>query len=299
MPQQIIMTAGGELRVIETGPVGPPGPPGPGSDGSFQNSPINASDIMYTDILLDVSQFTGVIAPERFTGPAPIATTTTMAVVNGGVDFDGLYVGGTLLENLANDELWEPVIRVGVIEARALLSGYLLTDFENLNPSGLHYTGRNSDGSWTPAVHLDNDQSGGVAASGAFLLDLRLDSGSVDHPVWGNVPPEDYVSVVPMPDPDEVGEPTSFTYLEVDFSVLPDNRDTLVVLLANQRWNIVPTAWPAHTRGPWAVCFQFESAHSSNQLMMGTTQAELDTWGFMPTTVPNLTIGYHSGRGDS
>jgi hypothetical protein len=307
MPQQIIMTAGGELRVIETGPPGPPGAPGSGTGNS--NSAINLADIRYADSILDGSQvYEGEFDEEDFANtlasPLPFPTGLVMAVVNATPDIDGIYYGMSPMLDIGDPESWQPAVRIENITTKAILAGVLVTSFVSEATEGLCFARK--DFTTVPHTWTVDQVSGevgepstGVVASGAFLLDLRSVDAELTSPLWeDDEPPGDYVLIEPLQDLLDPGDPT-FSFLPADFSVLPDNRDTLVVLMRNGRFNVVPTAWPSHERGPWSICFQFEDQLSTDQLMMGVTQKELESWGFLPTTLANVLVEYHSARGDS
>lgn len=295
MGQRVIIDANNNVRIIETGPIGPTGLAAAGAEVARVYLAIDPSIGPALEALgmpLPPEELLGFLVG-FVTSPAPFTVDQSIAIIGVNAEIDGIYRGTSTGEPDVADEDhvdWEVMVKLGPLPSKVVISETRDTEeivtVGRFTPGPWLYTKNQETGEW------DYQILGGAGPTGAYLLDLRLGGAPIDFgsefsgsgPTFN--PPSAMFSEGSPPMP--VG---------VDLSVLPDDRDTLVVLLPVGKTWLFPTAWPSESRGPWSLNIVFEEyAPSENLAMMGYYISELLSWGFFPTNV-NVLVDYHTGWG--
>lgn len=281
MPQQLVQIDSDALRVIEVGPIGPPGMRGlPGEDGSGVDNEIAIVEVFANQ---DYPNLASIL-----TAPNPSPAGITLAAVGLSDELNGIY-SGTSPASAEDPSDWTPMVRLGDLPTKGIIARGHATSAETFpDPGPFLVFPRNGAWEFVP-------MGGGLGgAAGAQLVDLRYEAGLPYSPSWdmsSGIPSDAINHDEGAGDPEEGVPPVM--YLAVDLSVLPDQIETLVLLLRPGRWSVVPTAWPPHTRGPWSISFVFDQATDYNTVEMGTTTSEFAAWGFYPTP-NNAVVNFHT-----
>lgn len=272
MGQRVIIDANNNVRIIETGPIGPTGLGG----GDKETVVVST----FLDQEIEIPEGYTIEDVLTLANPTPLGA---LAAVIGFGALDGIYEG----QSGSSDDpsTYQPLTRRSGLPNGAIISDERSKSFSELPEAGPWLIIKDQVvGGWKAPVKI------GGGSSGAYLLDLRDGVGEIPEFPSGSGP----FFVLPSSMFSNAYAPQ---IIGVDFSQLPDDKDTLVVLLSEGFWMMLPTGWPDESRGSWTLQVVFEDYDPDNNLvMMGIAMEDLMSWGFFPTNA-NVTVEYHTGWG--
>lgn len=283
MGQRVVIDANNNVRIIETGPIGPTGLGGSDNEIAYGHA--------YYPADLEVPSVCGITLDDLLHAPNPTQEGQRVFVLGHG-SAEGVWLGHSSPSTPDSFDDDVPLTK----SSASIPTKMMIVDVipgPNIWTSGELLPGpwmilKNAvTGEWNQPVKI------GGGSSGTYLLDLRGETALPYPPAVGS---GSSGSGLELPS-EIIGSGLPIQYFGVDFSELPDDVDTFVVLLRNGRWGLVPTGWPETTRGSWTLNVAFESYNpEANLVEMGTTVEELTTWGFMPTDI-DVVVEYHTTWG--
>ena len=286
MGQRVIVSQGKEVRIVEAGPPGPRGYPGQNAEGSGSGG-SSSNEVSNVNILIDANSVDDV--GNLIMAPTSYLIGVFLAIINAGT-MSGIYEGQAVESNGSTQPY--PMVKRGPLPDKAIFSTLI---GEEEGPWVTLYL---SD-EWALPVLISggSEAPSGGASTGYHIIDLRAENYVPIPPGWsedggpsGEVIWEGFDQLY-----SDDSEPLQFFL--VDFASLPEDKNTLIVILPQGRWVLAPTSWPEQDRGSWILNVVFDGTdYGSNLVNLGLTLDELLSWGFFPSN-SDVTIEYHSTWG--